>query len=68
MDDKKLKNLDVLKTQIPELDENRLESIWNINPMALVLRVLVPRGMLLGALINLVNSSEARIPAQKTDW
>jgi hypothetical protein len=52
MDDKKLKNLDVLKTQIPELDENRLESIWNINPMALVLRVLVPRGMLLGALTN----------------
>ena len=68
MDDKKLKNLDVLKTQIPELDENRLESIWNINPMALVLRVLVPRGMLLGALINLVNSSEARIVAQKADW
>jgi hypothetical protein len=29
MDDKKLKNLDVLKTQIPELDENRLESIWD---------------------------------------
>lgn len=52
MDDKKLKNLDVLETQIPELDENRLESIWNINPMALVLRVLVPRGMLLGALTN----------------
>jgi hypothetical protein len=52
MDDKKLKNLDVLKTQIPELDENRLESIWNINPMALVLRVLVPRGMLSGALTN----------------
>jgi hypothetical protein len=39
MDDKKLKNLDVLKTQIPELDENRLESIWNINPMALVLTI-----------------------------
>jgi hypothetical protein len=43
MDDKK--NLDVLKTQIPELDENCLESIWDINPLALVLRVrgLVPR-------------------------
>jgi len=38
MDDRK--NLDVLKTQIPELGENRLESIWDINPVALVLRVL----------------------------
>ena len=49
MDDQK--NLDVLKTQIPELGENRLESIWDINPVALVLRVLragAP-GVLLGA-------------------
>ena len=38
MDDRE--NLDVLKTQIPELGENRLESIWDINPVALVLRVL----------------------------
>jgi hypothetical protein len=37
MDDNK--NLDVLKTQIPELGENRLESIWDINSVALA-RVL----------------------------
>jgi hypothetical protein len=52
MDDKK--NLDVLKTQIPELGENRLESIWDINSVTLVLRVLragAP-GVLLGALAN----------------
>jgi hypothetical protein len=43
MDDKK--NLDVLKTQIPELGENRLEWIWDINLVGLVPRVLalVPR-------------------------
>jgi hypothetical protein len=54
MDDKTLKNLGVLKTQIPELDENRLESIWDINPVALVPRVLRAgaQGMLLGALTN----------------
>jgi len=33
MDDKK--NLDVLKTQIPELGENRLESIWDMNSVVL---------------------------------
>jgi hypothetical protein len=49
MDDKK--NLDVLKTQIPELDENCLESIWDINPLALVLGVMraAAPGVLLGA-------------------
>jgi hypothetical protein len=43
MDDKKLKNLDVLKTQIPELDENRLEWIWDIKPVALVPRNVIGR-------------------------
>jgi hypothetical protein len=48
------KNLGVLKTQIPEFDENCLESIWDINAVALVPRVLragAP-GVLLGALAN----------------
>ena len=53
MDDKKLKNLDVLKTQIPELGENRLEPIWDINSVALAQGAegWCP-GMLLGALNN----------------
>jgi len=46
MDDRK--NLDVLKTQIPELGENRLESIWDINPVALVLRAGAP-GSVIGS-------------------